>query len=110
MGNCEWAWAAGLFEGEGSLTPSGNGWAAKLGTTDEDVIRRFHEVVGCGTVYGPWQRGAFKPIWQWTCTDKAGLERVAERLGPWLGERRSGRLRAVAAYVSAGTRRANTCV
>jgi len=46
----ERAWAAGIFEGEDTITMSGSFFSPrlKLSMTDFDVIERFHEIVGCG--------------------------------------------------------------
>lgn len=53
--NCEIAWAAGLFEGEGSFDHSaGNAHRprATMSLTDQDVLERFMRAVGVGTI-GP---------------------------------------------------------
>lgn len=89
-------WAAGLFEGEGSICvhTSAGKYVYKrvhlaLSTTDEDVVRRFHAAVGLGTINGPYQ-GTNKRYWQWRVTGtKARV--VLERLLPYLGERRTAK-------------------
>lgn len=51
------AWAAGLFEGEGTwnayqVKPRGKiQMQARVGMTDRDVVERFAEVIGFGKVY-----------------------------------------------------------
>lgn len=89
------AWAAGLFEGEGTVTRKrGKGtahrWQAAVIMTDEDVLRKFSEVVGIGRFYGPYQpkNPAAKPIWRWTTTKKDEVEKLFGLIGAWLGERR----------------------
>jgi hypothetical protein len=108
----EWAWAAGLFEGEGSIQVPGKRsnrpgnrlpWLS-MGTTDKDVLDRFTAVVG-GKVRGPYRGQGkntpehYKPIWHWQLT---GIERVQATLRefwPYLGERRRARAgEAIAAY------------
>jgi hypothetical protein len=44
------AWAAGLFEGEGTITLNGVAQAPrmKLSMTDFDVVRKFYDIVGEG--------------------------------------------------------------
>jgi hypothetical protein len=74
------AWAAGLFEGEGSIHfPTGARVAVRmeLTMTDEDVVRRFHKAVKCGKFYGPYNnRGtAFQPVFRW------GLSRILVSVG-----------------------------
>lgn len=72
MESVELAWAAGLFEGEGSCfarkKDSGHHYIElSLASTDEDVLRRFHDAVGVGTVHGPRKLPGRKPIWTWRC-------------------------------------------
>jgi hypothetical protein len=59
------AWAAGVFEGEGSITLGGNSdWdvQANLGMTDRDVMERFQNIVGFAGLFGPYLRRAH-PAW-----------------------------------------------
>jgi len=98
-----WAWAAGLFEGEGSIVsymvtnrkpPWSSSYRRRLLTlkmTDEDVVRRFHQIVGAGRVsalkrstkYPHW-----KPQWAWECTRWDEIENILRRFLPYLGNRR----------------------
>jgi hypothetical protein len=41
---CEIAWAAGLFEGEGTITQSGGRLYVRLKMTDESIVLRFAEI------------------------------------------------------------------
>ena len=66
----EIAWAGGLFEGEGCLGRYGNVFVMRIHSTDEDVVRRFRDVVERGTVYGPYENSGKdgsirKPFWAW---------------------------------------------
>ena len=66
----ELAWAAGLFEGEGSISASSGRLDVRVKMTDEPVVRRFAEVMDCGTVYGPYNYeyrdgSKRKPHWVW---------------------------------------------
>lgn len=84
----EVAWAAGLFEGEGSFSTSlRNGkvatFRASLAMRDEDVVRRFHAVVGVGHV-----RFDKSGLWQWAAGSRSDVLHVAELLLPFLGQRR----------------------
>lgn len=95
----EIAWAAGLFEGEGCFTtqkqqnPKYVMIAARLHMTDEDVVRRFHKVVGVGYVNGPYRHGGLgkKPAWIWATQKTDEVIAVYKMLSPWLGERRRAR-------------------
>lgn len=88
----ELAWAAGLFEGEGSISPRRNGKPRlQVKMTDEDVVRRLRDVVG-GVVYGPYQAKATdghdrKPYWVWTNGPRDPSE-IFDHFRPWLGARR----------------------
>ena len=57
----EIAWAAGLFEGEGSIGFRGGsrGYVyaylnLQLRSTDQDVVYRFHQIISEGNVNGPY--------------------------------------------------------
>ncbi len=91
----EIAWAAGLFEGEGSITLTSYGDSGRkqvrfsLSSTDKDVVERFRAIMDCGGISGPlWLRLSTKPQWRWSASARADVERLADLLGPWLGERR----------------------
>src|ERR1700744_662652 len=90
------AWAAGLFEGEGSVRYEGKRQHTlylSMGSADKDVIDRFVAIVG-GHVKGPYRGQGrktpahYKLMYQW---QMAGLRQVTEILDafwPYLGERR----------------------
>ena len=92
------AWAAGLFEGEGSIVPSSAGAIRlQLKMTDEDVVRRFGELVG-GRVYGPYLQNsvilrgfARKPFWCWSSGGTTHAWKLLHQWWPWLGLRRRAR-------------------
>jgi len=89
------AWAAGLFEGEGSISFSGsrNGVHLQLSMTDKDVIDKFARVVGAGKVYGPEVRGPshWKSIYHWSLRHSYEVSRIIRMLIPFLGERRAAK-------------------
>lgn len=107
-GEVDWAWAAGLFEGEGSFLfvrqskPNKSGvrrayLGMKLTMTDEDVVRKFHSIVQIGRVNGPYKNpGAkdhWKPHWRWDVNGRRALEIALNPLfTAHLGERRLARL------------------
>jgi hypothetical protein len=49
----EIAWAAGLFEGEGTITASNEHLVVRLVNTDEPIVRRLAEIIPFGTIYCP---------------------------------------------------------
>lgn len=87
------AWAAGLFEGEGCITRRHKTQTNLVMTmTDEDVVRRFHEVIGHGRVYGPYKtKTGVKLQWRWACTGSKHCIAVLAALWCFLGSRRKGR-------------------
>lgn len=104
MGELDWfAWAAGVFEGEGYVLHYSNGRGSKnralgIAMTDRDVVERFCAAVGVGTVTGPWDNGPrCKPIWRWRVGGWEKVKPLAERLEPYLGERRGAAVNALLA-------------
>lgn len=88
------AWAAGLFEGEGSVTvDSDGGICLQINMTDLEPLQRFAQVVG-GRIGGPYNQSRakpnWKPFWKWRVR---GVEAhvVFQKMAPWLGERRRNR-------------------
>jgi hypothetical protein len=108
----ELAWAAGIFEGEGCIY-----WwrgkntqgrrvciALKVHMTDQDIVERFHAVVGCGHI--TTRNKALphhKDQWVWQAGSFRDVRRVFASLGPWFGERRRAKmLEALEAYENQG--------
>lgn len=96
------AWAAGLFEGEGTITMCGPVFTAQLKNTDESVIHRFLEIIDLATVYGPYtghHKDGFnrKPYWNWMAREEIACEAL-ERLAPWLSRRRLERARELTGF------------
>lgn len=106
MNRVELAWAAGLFEGEGSfsaypregrLGPRGYPYA-ELSSTDEDTLIRFRDAVKLGTVTGPHIRKDkpnSKPQWRWRLQGLEGTQALISLLWYGLGLRRRARARGV---------------
>ena len=66
-----------------------------VGMTDEEVVRRFHEVVGVGRVHGPYapkgpkaQQPQWKMCFMWRLSNHHDVNMVMDRFSPWLGARR----------------------
>ena len=88
----EQAWAAGLFDGEGSVTVCGGRRRLQLKMVDESSVRRFAAAVGRGFVYGPYANRAGekdgyvrKDFFLWVAEKEAAVE-VATLLYPLLSE------------------------
>lgn len=87
----ERAWAAGLFEGEGSIITTSDCARLVLTMTDLDVVERFAAITGFGTIIHEAPKPNRKQLYRWSI---AKLEEVSEVLGwmtPLLGQRRRGR-------------------
>lgn len=86
----EIAWAAGLFEGEGSCYVGHAGQRQPivvLSMTDEDVVRRFARIIGRGNVQS-YRRPPRKRYWRWSVQSKDDVLAVLGVLWPLLGARR----------------------
>jgi hypothetical protein len=88
----EIAWAAGLFDGEGSITHSDRELQLLLKNTDLEFVQRFDVIVARGRVYGPYQYDyrdghRRKPFWSWVAHGDAAHD-VVDLLAPWLSRRR----------------------
>lgn len=93
------AWAAGLFEGEGCFSFAKRHGRiypnAIVDMTDEDVIRKFADIIGEGHVNGPYRpkkKGKCKPHWRWRANGHRVVANIGDMLRPWLGKRRLERL------------------
>jgi hypothetical protein len=86
----ELAWAAGLFEGEGSIWLSKNEKTRmSLTMTDEDSVRRFAAAVRVGNISGPrLPKGGRKEVWQWNAGKFEHVQAVVAFLWYGLGVRR----------------------
>lgn len=89
----EVAWAAGLFEGEGTAFVSGGGQRLAIEMTDYDVLLRFQRTVGCGSLAAraprPSAQAHHKQVWVWQVAHKMDVILVGELLLPYLGRRRT---------------------
>lgn len=89
------AWAAGIFEGEGTITWS-NGPRLCLYNSDLWVVEKFLKVVGIGRIYGPyepyhpdhWQR---KPRYFWQVGGWKKCQYILDLFWPGLSPRRRQR-------------------
>lgn len=94
------AWAAGLFEGEGSIyvpVKPTRSLRICIASTDEDVIQRFHGIVGVGGAYDYVPKnslGKKRQFW-WYVTGHENVQAILTIFWGWLGKRR--RLKATAA-------------
>lgn len=92
----DWAWFAGVFEGEGCIT-----WGSKsnprvvISMTDADTIQRIFAIAGVGNTYtySPPSFKNRKPLFSWATGRRRDVEHVLNRIRPYLSERRLARAR-----------------
>lgn len=90
------AWAAGLFEGEGSIVLHNDGRRVllALGMTDRDVVERFAAIVEAGavtTLRRDDRAPQYKRMYRWTVGSNAEVVRLLTLMRPWLGDRRGAK-------------------
>lgn len=91
------AWAAGLFEGEGCITPGAraNQFRLILISTDRDVVEQFFGVMCVGRVFKIRPRTDAKPHykqqWRYEANAAGDVLYVLKLLRPFFGQRRGAR-------------------
>ena len=84
-------WAAGLFEGEGSIfirKQHPNTRSISIAMTDKDVMQKFVNVVGYGNLNGPY-KSTNKLLWSWEIAKKIQVLRILKMFLPHFGIRRA---------------------
>lgn len=85
------AWAAGVYEGEGSChAKNGRNPTLHINMTDRDIVERIGEILP-GHTYGPYEHGRgskHKPFYVWQASSSAHAAEATDVLWPWLGMRR----------------------
>jgi|SRR5271166_3728109 len=89
----DFAWAIGLYEGEGCATvEKGTRPSCRMTvtSTDHDVLERFRDAVQCGTIgfKGNTSRLGKKPIWEWRLCRQAQIKSLLQCMMPHLSRRR----------------------
>jgi hypothetical protein len=92
MKDTDIAWAAGLYEGEGSLTKrkTDKGAFISLNMTDKDVVEKIYNVTGVGSFFSipSAEKGNRKPQWRWQVGKWEDVVDLLRLFLPYLGERR----------------------
>ena len=88
MESHDFAWAAGFFDGEGWANRSGRGVQSRINQAGPngvpEVLIKFQRIVGVGRIKGPVIAEGKQPLYYWEATSRPDLERVLERIAPWL--------------------------
>ena len=88
------AWAAGLFEGEGTFEIQKNSRTscrAGISSTDLDVLERFHRIVGVGSIRLHKKANyhtSVKTAWYWRTRNREECITIILLFAPFLGKRR----------------------
>lgn len=101
MSDCDYAWAAGFFDGEGWASAARynrkrGGMTAALvigvGQAERELLDRFQRIVAVGTVNGPYARAN---MYFWKAHGLEKVELVSRLLWPWLGSKKRSQIQAV---------------
>lgn len=98
MSEADIAWAAGLYEGEGSIfRPVKGKYYPRLTVTltDPESLETFRNIVGVGAVVGPYPRGLHKPYWNYRLNGLEQVEKVVDLLIPRLSKGRKEQIEKV---------------
>lgn len=98
------AWAAGLFEGEGTIVANKHVPRLTLVMTDFDIVDRFAAVMGIGILTTPARRGTYKPTRKWEACSFETAQHAMCQMWEWLGERRKQRYAELASAYLTGAR------
>ena len=103
----ELAWAAGLFDGDGSTCFERHGTRADYRRADmsvtqtsrigvPEVLTRFHRIISVGHINGPYGgTERWEPIHRWKAHRLVDVEAVAQAIWPWLGGVKQAQAKAV---------------
>lgn len=91
----EWAWVAGIIEGEGTIQFTGKtGVRVVVAMTDRDVIdtleRRFPTSTGVREWVDPTRE--VLPRYEWTVGSRDAVLMLLDGIGPWMHARRLARM------------------
>lgn len=88
----DFGWVVGILEGEGTFFSRKEPYVARrvtFSSVDEDVVRRFFDLVGIGRVSGPYNPPHGKQVfWRWALDRWTDIEPFVNAVLPHLGERR----------------------
>lgn len=91
----DWAWAAGIFEGEGCLySRPGRGQATlAVQMCDRDIVERFATIMGCGRMgFQASKNPKHRDLWKWVAGRRDDVLRICDRLYPMMGVRRRAKM------------------
>jgi hypothetical protein len=98
----QWAWLAGLFEGEGTiqLKPP-HGASLIVAMVDRDVIESLNALVASPGGVKTWKKPRLgrQEVYAWTLSSRDPVAWVLTNILPWLHQRRAARAREALAHM-----------
>ena len=94
-------WFVGIIEGEGSTSARLNKTTGYLtveltvSSTDEDIINKLHSIYPGKSKYIKEYLNNYKTQYIWAVTDRQGIRTVISKILPYMGERRTLKMREV---------------
>ena len=101
----EWAWIAGIIEGEGcfSTTTKNPHPIFNLQMVDEDIVKRFADLLGVKYAHRVSKNDKHKDVYQVAVRRRQFIEWLVQNIYPWMGIRRRAKLdECIAFYQSKG--------
>ena len=87
--NPDYAWAAGFYEGEGSIVFTGNsGLVLSIAQVTEEPLLKMQKLFGGKIKPKKIYNSKHQPAKVWMVTNLADCKRVISLMSPWLSERR----------------------
>ena len=100
--DAEWAWVAGIIEGEGHLSLMFKPFThleIRVGMTDMDVVEKLQKYTGFGKIYINNRLPPRKTLFDWRVGKAKNTKYILENILPWLGERRGKKARDMLAVI-----------
>ena len=93
----EWAWVAGIIEGEGCVAHYEKFRQTYLAVEmkDLDILERLQRITNLGNIRKKSARGNSKETYLWSVQNKPGVKLICERILPYMGERRTAKMKEV---------------
>lgn len=102
MDRLERAWAAGFFDGEGwaaAVVQRGRRTAQPMAQINQggpagvpEVLVRFRNAVGVGTISGPEVEPGKEDLYRWTVSSRGDVTQTWRSIEPWLCSTKAGQL------------------
>lgn len=97
LSESEWAWCAGLFDGEGTISISSQKYlcvTACVHMADRDIVERLNDLWPAknGVRERKQQNPEWSMMWEWAISKRGYVQNFLGGIYPWLGVRRQARV------------------